>query len=87
MTKIESLQDLRDWVQEEGYQRNAKVEFNYQDYHGYEEKVWVYDYELQDGQHIDIPGEITFYEQVKENMEKEIEAIQERMSRLGDNND
>ena len=85
MTKIESLQDLRDWVQEEGYKRSVKVEIAKQT--EYEEKVWVYDYKLEDGQHISIPGEITFYENAKENMEKEIEAIQRRMAMLGDNND
>lgn len=79
MTEIESLQDLRDWVQEKGYKRSAKVEINKQI--DYEEKVWVYDYELQDGQHIDIPGEITLYEEAKENMEKEIESIKKRMAK------
>ena len=80
MTKIKSLQDLRNWVQEEGYKRSAKFEAKKQS--RYEEKVWVYDYKLQDGQHISIPGEITFYENAKENMEKEIEFIKKRMERL-----
>ena len=85
MTKIESLQDLRDWVQEEGYKRSAKIKMDKQS--GYEEKIWVYDYNLQVGQHISIPGEITFYEQAKENMEKEIESIKKRMAIVGDSND
>ena len=85
MTKIESIQDLRDWVQEEGYKRSAKVEVNKQT--DYEEKVWVYDYKLQDGQHINIPGKITLYEEAEERMEKEIEAIKRRMAMLGDDNE
>ena len=85
MTKIENLHDLRNWVREEGYRRSAKIKMNKQS--SYEEKVWVYDYKLQDGQHISIPGEITFYEQAKENMEKEIESIKKRMAIVGDDND
>ena len=87
MTKIKSLQDLRDWVQEDGFYRNADITLNNQFTTGYEEKIWVYDYELQEGQHINIPGEITFYEKAKENMEMKMEAIQKRMAKLGDNDD
>ena len=84
MTKIESLQDLRDWVQEEGYKRSAEIEMNKQS--GYEEKTWVYDYSLQTGQHISIPGKITFYGKAKQEMEKEIEAIKKRMAGVFDEN-
>ena len=87
MTKIKSLQDLRDWVQEDGFYRNADITLNNQFTIGYEEKIWVYDYELQEGQHINIPGEITLYEEAKENMEMKMEAIQKRMAKLGDEND
>ena len=85
MTKIKNLQDLRDWVQEEGYKRSAEIEMDKQS--GYEEKIWVYDYNLQTGQHINIPGKINFYEKAKENMEKEIESIKKRMAIVGDDND
>ena len=85
MTKIENLQDLREWVQEEGFRRSADINIGTKLYSGYEEQIWVYDYELQQGQYIDIPGEVTFYEEAKESMEKEIESIQKRMERVVNN--
>ncbi|MFW6028708.1 MAG: hypothetical protein ACOCRO_00495 [Halanaerobiales bacterium] len=86
MTKIESLGDLRDWVKEEGYRRSAEIEIDIR--YGYEENIWVYDYDLEIGQHIDIPGEITLYENAKETVEKEIKNLQKKKKILeGDNDD
>lgn len=80
MTKINSFDDLRQWVRGKRG-RNVSIELGQPTNNNYE-SIWVYDYELGAGQHITIPGEITFYDKYEENIKEKIEELQSKLQRF-----
>lgn len=84
MEKINSFDDLKRWVRAKK-ERHAKIELGEPSDEGYE-KIFVFDYDLMKGEHITIPGEISFYDTFEKNINEEIESLQNRLVKFKEGN-
>jgi hypothetical protein len=74
------LNQFRDWYNEDPGRRSVKIEFcrSKDIKHG----IWVYDYELMEGQHVQSVAEIDLEGERRRTMERRLKEAQEFLGRV-----
>jgi hypothetical protein len=73
------LNQFRDWQQEAPERRSVSIELT--KYKDNKHAVWVYDYELMTGQHVQSVAEIDLEGEKRRDMERRLKEAQEYLGR------
>ncbi len=84
MEQINNFKELKEWALDDDFERCVDIELDSRERQD-DCSIWVYDYTLEEGQYIDLPGFITLYDkfdQILENRKDNLDKKKELLEKM-----